>query len=216
MESPSRDTRKTITDIKSQKRKNNRFSVFLNGEYSLGISLTVLKNTGICVGQTLSEEEIALLNNAESIYLCFTKALRFLQYRPRSEYELRKRLQSKQFDTEVIDQVILKLIEQRLLDDTAFASFWKDNRVAYRPRSKTLIKNELRGKGVATEIAEATIIDLDDEKSAYNAAVKKLKTFSTFDYQSFKIKLGGFLQRRGFNYQTINSTINRLWSEKLD
>jgi hypothetical protein len=34
------------------------------------------------------------------------------------------------------------------------------------------------------------------------------------DYQSFQRRLGDYLKRRGFAYEVINLTIERIWQEK--
>jgi SOS response regulatory protein OraA/RecX len=33
------------------------------------------------------------------------------------------------------------------------------------------------------------------------------------DYQSFRRRLGEYLRRRGFNYEVINHTVERVWQE---
>ena len=55
-------------------------------------------------------------------------AVRFLGYRPRSEAEIRQRLQRRGFDSDCTEKALARLKEQGLVDDTAFARFWKDNR----------------------------------------------------------------------------------------
>ena len=62
------------------------------------------------------------------------------------------RLHRHGFEDSQIEIVINKLKEQKFLDDTAFAQFWKENRETFRPRSQRLTRLELRKKGVADEI----------------------------------------------------------------
>jgi len=109
--------------------------------------------------------------------------------------------------------VLAKLKEQGLVDDMAFAQFWKDNREAFSPRSQWLTKLELRRKGVASNIIDQIADTIDDEDSAYRAALSKARSLPLSDYQSFYRRLGVYLKRRGFNYGVINHTIERLWSE---
>ncbi|MGB2854192.1 MAG: RecX family transcriptional regulator, partial [Dehalococcoidia bacterium] len=53
---------------------------------------------------------------------------------------------------------------------------------------------------------------VDDEESAYRAARRKGHNLGK-DYETFRQKLGAFLGRRGFSYDVINRTIERLWQE---
>ena len=104
--------------------------------------------------------------------------------------------------------------EQALVDDVAFAQFWRDNRESLSPRSRWLTGREMRQKGVAEDIIAQVIETIDDDDSAYQAAVAKLRSLPQADYQGFRRRLGGYLRRRGFNYGVINHTVKRLWQEQ--
>lgn len=144
---------------------------------------------------------------------CSHAALRYLSFRPRSEAELRFRLSRRGFDSETIAHVLTKLKEQHLVDDVAFAQFWRNNRQAFSPRSRRLIEQELRSKGVAAETISEVTAGLDDELQAYEAAQRKLRHAKGLAYPDFCRKLGAFLRRRGFNYEIIRHTIDRAWKE---
>lgn len=148
------------------------------------------------------------------IQRCFKAATLYLGYRPRSEPELRERLRRRGFSPENIKAVIDKLKSLKLVDDTAFAEFWKDKRESFSPRSKSLTRRELKQKGLADEIIERTVATIDDEDSAFRAAVRKARSMDKSDYESFRRRLGGYLQRRGFNYGVIEHTIKRVWQDE--
>jgi regulatory protein len=106
-----------------------------------------------------------------------------------------------------------KLKQQRVIDDLSFAEFWKDSREFFSPRSKRLIKLELRRKGVTDEIAERTTSDVDDQAGAYKAAQKKAKSMKSLEFDRFQKKLFSFLHNRGFGYHTIRPVIEKVWAE---
>jgi regulatory protein len=106
-----------------------------------------------------------------------------------------------------------KLKQQKVVDDISFAEFWKDSREFFNPRSKRLIKLELRRKGITDEIAERTTCDVDDEAGAYKAALKKAVSLKNLDYSRFQKKLFNFLHNRGFGYQIIKPAIEKVWTE---
>jgi regulatory protein len=139
-------------------------------------------------------------------------AFRYLSSRPRSEAELRLRLYRRGFDDGVVSQVVAELKEQSLVDDVAFAQFWRENREAFSPRSRRLVEQELKEKGVAAEVIAQIMTGFDDELEAYRAA--KRKTRSPWgDYPCFYKKLSAFLRRRGFDYDVIRRTVDRVWKE---
>jgi len=44
-------------------------------------------------------------------------------------------------------------------------------------------------------------------------AAKRARRLSGLEYQEFRRKLGEFLARRGFNYDTIEPVVERVWRE---
>ena len=202
-----------ITALRVNDRKK-QVSIFIDGSFSFSIGEGVAATAGLEVGQHLSIEQIEELKKADLSHNCFGAALHYLGYRPRSEAEVRKRLRRRGFDGEVVDKVIIGLKERRLIDDVAFAHYWRDNRLSFRPRSRRLIKLELRQKGVATETANEVVADLDDEDAAYEAGLKKARVLSGLDYSEFHRYLSDHLRRRGFDYGTIGSAVARLWQER--
>ena len=145
---------------------------------------------------------------------CLDAAYRYLSYRPRSEGEVRKRLSQHNFASEQVETAIARLKEQKLIDDLAFAEFWKHSRLSFRPKSKRLIARELRGKRVAADIVDEIMKDIDDELNAYTIGCSRMPFLADLDYPRFRQRLSNYLSYRGFSHQVIRDTANRLWREK--
>ena len=203
-----------ITALRTSKGRSKRINIFLDGNFAFSLEAEVAVKEGIQVEQVLSTDEIKALAETDNLQRCFNAASLLLNYRPRSESELRQRLCRRGFTNTTVDNTILKLREKGLVEDTAFARFWKENRDYFSPRSRSLTRLELRQKGVAEDIINRVVEDIDDEDNAYRAGVKKARNLSRSDYQQFRRRLGDHLKRRGFNYAVINSTVNRLWREQ--
>lgn len=152
--------------------------------------------------------------DTNSLQDCLNAAYRYLSYRPRSEGEMRDWLRRRGFAKGVVEQAIVRLREQNLTDDFAFAQFWKDNRLSFRPKSKRLLAKELRGKKVAAEIIERVTGDIEDEATAYQLGRNRMPALTRLDYPDFYRRLSGYLAYRGFSYQVIRDTAARLWREK--
>ena len=145
---------------------------------------------------------------------CLEAAYRYLSYRSRSEAEVRQRLHQRGFDTEVVQKTIAKLKEQNLIDDVAFAQFWKENRLSFKPKSKRLIEKELKDKKVAAEIIERVTEDIDDMGNAYKLGCRRMHVLAYLDYPDFYRRLSNYLSYRGFNYEVIKRIAALLWQEK--
>ena len=139
-------------------------------------------------------------------------ALRLLSYRPRSEFELSGRL-LKRFPKEIVEKVILWLKKCDLVNDIEFSKFWCKSRISSNPRSSWLLKKELNAKGVGNQTISQVLIGVDDTELAYRAALKSAKNKSGIEFVEFRNKLWGYLKRRGFHYELIQTTINRIWNE---
>ncbi len=152
--------------------------------------------------------------DSNSLQDCLDAAYRYLSYRPRSEAEIRQWLHLRGFGNEVAEKAIAKLREQNLSDDFTFAQFWTDNRLSFRPKSKRLIKKELRDKKVAAEIIEQVTKDIDDEEIAYKLGSSRMPALAHLDYPDFYRRLSSYLTYRGFGYEVVKRTAALLWQEK--
>ena len=154
------------------------------------------------------------MTDSNSLQDCLNAAYRCLSYRPRSEGEIRQGLHRRGFADELAEKTIAKLREQNLSDDFAFAQFWTGNRLSFRPKSKRLIKKELRDKKVAAEIIEQVTKDIDDEEIAYKLGCSRMHNLAHLDYPDFYRRLSSYLAYRGFSYEVIKRTVALLWQER--
>jgi regulatory protein len=202
-----------ITALKTNKRTDKQVSMFLDGKFAISLDTELAAKEGLKIGQELSADQIEVLVKNLGLVRCLNVAYRYLSYRPRSEAEMKERLHRRGFEDSQIEIVINKLKEQNLLDDTAFAQFWKENREMFRPRSQRLTRLELRKKGVADAIIDEVTNEVNDTDSAYHAALSKAQRLPHQDYEVFRRRLGDYLKRRGFGYPVINQTVKRIWQE---
>ena len=203
-----------ITALRTGRRREKRVNVFLDDRFAFSLEAEVAVKEDLQVGQELSTNQVEALTRSDHFQRCLNAAHHYLSYRPRSESEVRGRLQRRGFDGDCIEAVIAKLKEENLVDDVAFAQFWKENRESFSPRSRRLTKLELRRMGVVSEIIDQVVDDVDDGDSAYRAALGKTRHWPLSDYLSFRRRLGEYLRRRGFDYEVINHAVERVWQER--
>ena len=141
-------------------------------------------------------------------------ALSFLTYRARSEAEVRRRL-AKKYSLETIDQVIEALRNQKFLDDSAFAQQWRSNREQHRPRAQRLVQQELRQKGVSSEVIQTSLDGFDDGANAHQAGARlaKRQSIRNGTEEEFRRRISAHLQSRGFSYGLVRNTVEQLWQE---
>ena len=200
-----------ITAIEPQARHPNRFNLYIDDRFAMGLSAIVAAR--LQVGRVLSDAEIAALGGEENLEDAHEKALRFLEPRPRSTAEVKQYLLKKDFPADVVNQVVERLTGAGLLDDAAFAKYWVENREEFRPRAGRALRFELKRKGLADAAIADAIREVDESESAYRAGQARARRLSTLEYREFRDKLGAFLVRRGFSYQVAKQAVERLWQE---
>ena len=206
---------KEITAIKAQIHDPDRVSIFLDGEYAFGLSRIIA--AWLNIGQRLSEEKIKELSEEDDSEVAYQKALRLLNQRPRTENEIRQRLQKYGFTTDQIDITLQKLREGGLVADRRFAQMWIENRNEFHPRSQRLMRLELKQKGVAVEEIEKALVNSADETElATQAAMRQMRKYSSLEWSEFRKKLSAFLMRRGFSYGTIAPVVRSVWENTHD
>ncbi len=198
----------TVTALEFQKGNKKRVNVYLDGAYAFGLS-AVIAATHLRRGQVLSDAEIATLQALDEQERAYEQVVRFLRYRPRSRAEIECYLQRKRFAEEIITCVMTRLQDAGYLDDEAFARFWVENRQHFRPRSRRALGIELRQKGVEREVVQEVVGEQDDEEAAWQAVEARLPRWSTLGRAQLQRKLGDFLARRGFDYETIRVVYRR-------
>ncbi len=205
---------KKITGLQVQQKNHQRLSVFLDGEFAFGLNRIVA--AWLRVGQDISDEKIAQLRAEDAREQAYLFALHYLDYRPRSTAEIRKHLLEHEIPEEEIAGVLERLQNNGLVDDTRFAEAWIENRNEFRPRGRRALAYELRLKGVDPQTIQETLDGLDEESLAYQAGLKKARMYKNLDWPDFRVKLSGFLARRGFGYDAVQSVVQKIWAEHID
>ncbi|HWQ16085.1 MAG TPA: RecX family transcriptional regulator [Roseiflexaceae bacterium] len=209
----------TITALRVQEQDAQRVNLFVDGAFAIGLSLATLARERLYVGQQLSAEDYERLERAERADKALHAALRIIETRPRSQAEIRERLRRKGFAPEAVDAALERMRELGLVDDAAFARYWVESRQTHRPRGPGALRDELRRKGVDAEVIAQTLDDPalrgDEAEQALALARAALHKYRAApDYATFARRLGGFLQRRGFGFETVRPIVDRLWQER--
>jgi regulatory protein len=207
-----------ITSIEPSRRQSDHWHVSLDGRYAFTLDGAAVVVEGLSVGQDLSEAEIARLRATAAERRVMDAALRFLESRPRSRAEVRRRLLAPHprrdpIPPELAERVLDRLAEMGLLDDHAFAEYWVEQRERISPRAAYALTQELRQRGVDAPTAAQAADPEHDAERALAAGRARLRSLRGADYATFRTKLGQFLLRRGFSYGVAREAIRTLWEE---
>lgn len=201
-----------ITALKQQKRSSDRVNIFIDDQFAFSTSLNAA--LGLKKGQLLSDDDISALKAEAEVEKAYQRALHYLGYRARSRREVETYLAGKEISPTAIEAVIIRLNHHGYLNDTAFSETWVRDRETLKPKSTRALRYELRQKGVADADMDAALDLVDDAENAWRLTEARLAYWLQLDEPTLKRKLGGYLQRRGFDYEIIRTVLERVLAER--
>lgn len=144
-------------------------------------------------------------------------AYMLLRSRPRSELEITTRLRLKGYGDEVVAGVVADLKRTGDIDDEKFARFWIESRMHSNPVGDVVLRHELKQKGVADPIIEATLeekaANYDEYGVAFSMADERFERLKKLDRRKATKRLYDFLLRRGFKFDTVQKVIEKIINE---
>jgi regulatory protein len=126
------------------------------------------------------------------------RAGRFLAARPHSEHELRAKLEP--LDPEVMERVMERLAEWRLLNDEAFARQWVAERSV--KKGERALRHELVAKGIPGHIIEEVMAEAEESEltRATALAAGYVRRVASKPLERQAGAICQMLVRRGFSY----------------
>jgi len=211
-----------ITAITVQKKDNDRFNLFVDGEFLFGVGVSTVAKNNLYINKDISEDEIEKIrieDLVDSVYLRVSdyainshktskdiiNYCRELLYKKADDWfpkdlfnELKESLP---------EQILQKLIDNGIVNDKIYAEMFVEDRLKYRPRSKRMIISELIKKGINVEQAKETVenIEIDERKIIREILMKKYHTDKITRQDNKKIS---FLAGKGFDWDTISDVLD--------
>ncbi|MDE2848951.1 MAG: regulatory protein RecX [Gemmatimonadota bacterium] len=208
----------TITEITpwgSGGRRERK--VTIDGERTLTITEETFLRFGLFDGQAMDPERLQEVELADGVSRAMAEAHRLIDHRMRTRRELAVKLKSRGRVDEVIDQVLDRLEHAGLIDDGRFARLWIDERLRRRPAGLSLLRRELRQKGIDAEIVDTALEESasgeGETERAYEALRRQSHRYARLDRDAAHRRMVAFLGRRGFGQAVIYQVVRRVLDE---
>ena len=209
-----------VTQISEQKRRPNRWNVYLDGAFAFGCNLNVVAKFKLRAGMTLSEEQVRLIQLGEVKQECFDRAMEALASRLHSRSELRKKLMRHEYGGAVVDAVLDDLTRLGYLDDERFAKTKALSAAQHKHHGRRRAFMELIKSGVKGDVADKALSDVyaehDSTAVARELARKQLPRLQKLEPMVARRRLVGMLQRRGFDYDSIKPVVDEVLGRGAD
>ncbi|MFZ5986751.1 MAG: regulatory protein RecX [Bacillota bacterium] len=200
-----------ITSVERNKRNKEMLSVFVDEKYAFSILEEDYYRLCLYEMKEISYGEIESIKKDVTFRSAKSKAVKYLSFKLLSEMELYGKLQTKGYDDDVITDVIIELKAMGYINDMIYAQKFVYERLKLKPKSKKMLRLELKNKGIPEDIIEEVLDSFDyDEDVAIERLVRK--KFGKYDLDDPKIvkKLYSFLLYRGFDLENVKAVLNRI------
>ncbi len=199
-----------ITGITQQKKLRERFSIFVDGKFEMGVDGSLVVKYDLKIGDSFTPELQHDLENDDRVEMAYLGALNFIAFRERCENEVHEWLFKKKF-IDLEDEIITRLKDRNYLNDERFARLFIRDRVKIKGWGPIKLRHELNSKRIAKNITENEIEEIREEfdfnEMALDFAHRKLKNIERPTIKDKK-RVWAFLQRKGFEGPSISQALS--------
>ncbi len=142
----------------------------------------------------------------------FDKVLSYIDFKPRTEQEVRKYLEKKEANEQVVESIIERLKKIRYIDDTKYALAYIEEGIK-NEKGPYLIVYQLESQGISRSIINTNLIRYTYDMQLENASkvARKYQLLqSKYPVKKQKELIYQKLIRSGFQPELINRVINDL------
>lgn len=143
--------------------------------------------------------------------------LRQLAMGPRTRRQLEDKLRDRGTDPQVAARVLDRMAEVGLVDDEAYVEMYVRSKQETKGLASSALRHELRTKGVADDVIDAALEEIDPEREKEQArelVARRIRTMRGLDREVQTRRLAGFLARKGYGsgvaYQVIREALDGL------
>ena len=201
-----------ITRLKRGVRNAQKIAIYVDSKYTFSVLESILVDENLYIDKEITEVDLDRIRELSEALEIKVKLINLISRRPRSEKEITQYI-AKQRLTDNSEKIIVLLKEDGYIDDTKFAKWWIDQRVTFGNKSSNEIRNELRDKGISSDIIENAIEETNMSENEVSSikllAGKKqnLLQHKNLTTEQMNEKIVQFLLRKGFRWEIIQKAL---------
>lgn len=196
---------------KFKKIGSNKYKVYIDNE-PITLYEDIILKYDLLYKKDIEKKILDKIKQENKEFSIYDFAVKYIDIRLRSEKEIRKYLQDKEFDNKSINDVIKTLTNQNLINDNLFCKSFINDKLNLTNWGNNKIKQELLKLGISEEIIEKSI---DIEK---DILVDRIKSISEkeikINTQVPKFKLRNQIinkcMKLGYDYEDILNVVDNI------
>lgn len=196
--------------VKYTRLASGKYKVLFDNKKELILYESVIIDTNLLYKKEITSEEynnLVSLNNYQDIY---NKVIKYIGIRLRSKKEITDYLKKMDLSTEVIDDILNKLITNKYIDDERFSQAYIKDKYNFSNNGPYKIINELVKLGIDKDMAYTYTFDIiTNEEEKINKLINKyVKSDKKHDWYYLRNKIYNNLINLGYSKEIVINILN--------
>lgn len=196
--------------VKYTRLASGKYKVLFDNKKELILYESVIIDTNLLYKKEITNEEynnLVSLNNYQDIY---NKVIKYIGIRLRSKKEITDYLKKMGLSTEVVDDILNKLITNKYIDDERFSQAYIKDKYNFSNNGPYKIINELVKLGIDKDMAYTYTFDIiTNEEEKINKLINKyVKSDKKHDWYYLRNKIYNNLINLGYSKEIVISILN--------
>lgn len=197
--------------VKYELTKKNIYNVYLSNGEVLELDESVITNNELLLKKRIDNDLYDKLKRDNKICILVNASIKYINVRLRSIKEIKDYLLKKEEDTDLIDEVISRLMKMGYLDDRRFTEAYIKDKLNFTSWGDYKIINELNKLGISSLDIENNIDLLNDDilnERMRKIIDKDIRTNKKYSGLKLKNKIYNHLLTSGYSKEKVISLIN--------
>ena len=197
--------------VKYELMKKNIYNVYLSNGEVLELDESVITNNELLLKKRIDNDLYDKLKRDNKICILVNASIKYINVRLRSIKEIKDYLLKKEEDTNLIDEVISRLMKMGYLDDRRFTEAYIKDKLNFTSWGDYKIINELNKLGISSLDIEDNIDLLNDDilnERMRKIIDKDIRTNKKYSGLKLKNKIYNHLLTSGYSKEKVISLIN--------
>jgi regulatory protein len=202
-----------ITKIEQQLKNTERYNLYIDGEFLLGVYDETLLKFQLRKGDEITAEKLAEIRDYDEFNYGKNVAYKFLSYKPRSIKEVKNKLTYKKISKASVEKIIEHLKKYDFVNDEVYAKMYLNEKIAKKGMGKSMIQFKMIDKGIDKEMISKVIDENYPEDKQVESGRKLLEKYlkkksKIEDKLELKKKCYQYLFSRGYSYPVISKILD--------
>lgn len=194
------------------KSKNNQYDIILENEEKIKLFEDIILKYDILIDKKIDDKKFRQIMFDNKVMQAYHESIKLLNIKMRTESEIEMLLLKKEYEKEIIDEVIKKLRKQNYINDKIYIETFINDSVNLTLNGPKKIKNSLLLKKLDEHLIDNYLEKVNS--SIWSEKIKKIiekkKRMNKDSEYVFKLKLSTYLKNQGYSSELISLNIQNI------